>query len=253
VLLRGERGTGKTTLARGLPDEAGPGTPVAIFDAATSIVTPQEWLAQVSTALADPAGTVILRHLDDLPPPLVAPTAGLLETAPARLVGTVRDRATERAELAAVLERFPVVVDVPPLRERVADLPALVAEIVAELRPQPPRPRCSPEALARMAAGEWPGNLRQLRQVVATALVRAMSGDITVDDLPGDLVAPGQRRLTKLERLERQALVTALRDSAWDREAAAQDLGISRATIYRKLKRFSILTPSRAPTWVDDS
>ena len=137
-----------------------------------------------------------------------------------------------------------MVVDVPPLREQSADLPTLIEEIIAELHSQPPRPRVTAEALATLAAGEWPGNLRQLRQVLATALVRSRSGHITLDDLPGDLATAGQRHLTKLERLERHALVTALRDKAWDREAAAHDLGISRATIYRKLKRFGIQTPA---------
>jgi transcriptional regulator of acetoin/glycerol metabolism len=254
LLLCGERGTGKTVLARRLYDQAGPCGPLAILDAATSAERPQEWIGQLRAALADPGGTVVVRHLYDLPATLVTATASLLEAPRARLAATATDRAGERTDLAALLERFAVVLEVPPLRERAADLPALVAEIIADLRPRPPRPRCTPEALAALAGGEWPGNVRQLRQVVATALVRSLSGDITADDLPGDLPAAGHRHLTKLERLERQALLTALRDAAWDREAAAQDLGISRATIYRKLKRFGIRTPAgsgRGQTGVD--
>jgi transcriptional regulator of acetoin/glycerol metabolism len=258
LLLRGERGTGKTALAQRLHeqrlheqclheqclhDRAGPGRPLDIMEAATSALRPQEWVGRLRAALADPEGTVLLRHLDELPPEFVLPTARLLEAPRARLAATVNGRAGERADLAALLERFAVVLEVPPLRERTADLPDLVAEIIAELRPGPPRPRCTPEALAALAGGEWPGNLRQLRQVVATALVRSLSADITVDDLPGEHAGAGWRHLTKLERLERRALVTALRDAAGDREAAASDLGISRATIYRKLKRFGIRAP----------
>jgi transcriptional regulator of acetoin/glycerol metabolism len=244
LLLSGERGTGKSTLARRLHEQADPRAPLTILDAATSTVPPREWLTQLSAALADPAGAVVLRHLDDLPPALVAPTASLLEASRARVAGTATDRVGERADLATVVERFAVVLQVPPLRDRAGDLPALVAEIIAELCPEPPRPRFTPEALAALADGEWPGNLRQLRQVVTTALVRSRSRDIAADDLPGDLVAARQRYLTKLERLERQALVTALRDAAGDREAAAHELGISRATIYRKLKRFGIRAPA---------
>ena len=88
---------------------------------------------------------------------------------------------------------------------------------------------------------EWPGNVRQLRQVVATALVRSMSCDITADDLPAGYARGGH--LTALERAERQALTTALREANGDREAAARDLGISRATIYRKLKRLKVTVP----------
>jgi sigma-54 dependent transcriptional regulator, acetoin dehydrogenase operon transcriptional activator AcoR len=79
---------------------------------------------------------------------------------------------------------------------------------------------------------------------VATALTRSMSCDITVDDLPGGYAGAARgRRQSGLERAEREALITALRAAGWDREAAARDLGISRATIYRKLKRHRIEPP----------
>lgn len=244
LLLTGERGAGKTVLARTLHDQSGSGGSLHVLDAATSGAQPREWLGQLRAALADPTATVILRHLDDLDPALVGLTTSLLESPQARLAATATGRVHERADLAALVERFTVVLEVPPLRQRAGDIPALIAAIIAELRPQTLRPRCTPETLAVLAAAAWPGNVRQLRQVVATALVHARSGDITVDDLPGDLTAAVRgRALTKLERLERQALVTALRDAGWDREAAAQDLGISRATIYRKLKIYGIRPP----------
>ena len=79
---------------------------------------------------------------------------------------------------------------------------------------------------------------------MATALVRSMSCDITADDLPaGCPRAARGGHLTALERAERQALITTLREANWDREAAARDLGISRATIYRKLKRLKVTVP----------
>ena len=171
----------------------------------------------------------------------MAPAAGLIASARAWLVATAAERDGDHAALA---ERFGVVLDVPPLRDRAAGIPALVTEIIAELRPQPPHPRCTPEALAALNGSAWPGNVRQLRQVVATALVRSMSCDITADDLPaGCPRAARGGHLTALERAERQALITTLRDANWDREAAARDLGISRATIYRKLKRLKVTMP----------
>jgi transcriptional regulator of acetoin/glycerol metabolism len=250
LLLTGERGTGKTTLARRLhdpacpADQAGRAGPGTVLDAAVSGAAPRDWMQRLRAALADPAGTVVLQHLDAVDPALVGPTASLLAAPRARLVATATDRVGERTELAALIERFPVVLDVPPLRERISDLPDLVTELIAELRPRQPRPRCTPEALAALAGHEWPGNVRQLRQAVATALVRSMSCDITVDDLPGGYAGTGRGHLTKLEQAERTALLTALRDAAWDREAAARDLGISRATIYRKLKRLGIRPPA---------
>jgi transcriptional regulator of acetoin/glycerol metabolism len=242
VLVRGERGTGKTELARRSHDRAPHSGPLTIVDCALSGISPQAWTSQLAEAVADPEATVILQHLDTLDPALVPRAAGVIASAQAWLVATVGAAPAEQH--GAVTERFGVITDVPPLRHRAADIPGLVTEIIAQLHPQPPRPRCTPEALAVLAASEWPGNLRQLQQVVATALASSMSCDITVDDLPADYSgAARSRRQTGLERAEREALIMALRAAGWDREAAARDLGISRATIYRKLKRHKIISP----------
>jgi transcriptional regulator of acetoin/glycerol metabolism len=248
ALLVGERGTGKTTLANRVPGPAGATEPCTVIDCALSSASPQAWAQRLSAALADPAATVILRHLDALDPQLVTLTAGLMDAAPAWLAATAAEQGRERGDVTPLAERFPVVVDVPPLRDRAGDIPGLVAEIISELRPRPPYPRCTPEALAVLTASDWPGNIRQLRQVIATALTRSLSCDITIDDLPtGYRGAARGRLLSGLERAERQALLTALRDAGWDREAAARDLGISRATIYRKLKRLGIAPPPGHP------
>jgi sigma-54 dependent transcriptional regulator, acetoin dehydrogenase operon transcriptional activator AcoR len=258
VLIRGERGTGKITLARRTNDRAASAGRFTVVDCALGGIGPQSWASQLAAAVADPAATIVVQHLDALDPALVPPVAGLIASARAWLVATASPDLAD--EHAGVTERFDVIMDVPPLRDRAAEIPGLVAEIIAQLRPQPSRPRCTPEALTALAGSPWPGNVRQLRQVLATALTRSMSCDITIDDLPGGYAgAARSRRHTGLERAEREALVTALRAAGWDREAAARDLGISRATIYRKLKRHNISPPPpvhggtamRSVTWKD--
>jgi transcriptional regulator of acetoin/glycerol metabolism len=249
VLLCGERGTGKTTLARTCHDLATAPGQLTIVDCALSGAHPRGWAQRLGAAIEaagdGPSNTVILRHLDTLNPALAASVTDLLASAHAWVVATAPSAGLVDATVA---ESFGAIVDIPPLRDRAADIPALVAGILAQLRPEAPRPRCTPEALTALAAGDWPGNVRQLRQVVATALIRSMSCDITIGDLPGRY--PGNARgkhLTGLERAARDALLEALRDADWDREAAARALGISRATIYRKLKRLDITPPAARP------
>jgi sigma-54 dependent transcriptional regulator, acetoin dehydrogenase operon transcriptional activator AcoR len=265
VLLRGERGTGKTTLARSLrhvtasttstASTASTAARFAEFDAADSSpgspgsparCAPRDWMNRLRAALGDPDATVVLRHLDLLDEALAGPVMRLLDDPRARIVVTAGEgnAGGERPSGALLVERLPIIIDVPPLRERAADIPALVAEIIAERLPRPPRPRCTPQAMATLVRHDWPGNLRELRQVIATALTRSLSCDIAVDDLPGSCRNSRGRRLTKLEQLERHALVTALREARWDADAAARDLGISRATIYRKLRSFGIRRPA---------
>jgi transcriptional regulator of acetoin/glycerol metabolism len=242
VLLRGERGVGKTHAACRLHDSTEDSGQLTVADCALGGLDSAAWTERLRCALADSPATVVLQHLNALDDGLVAPVAALIASARAWLVATVTEPSGAQG---ALTERFDVVLHVPPLRDRAADIPALVAEIIGQLHRRPPRPRCTPEALSVLADSEWPGNVRQLRQVVTTALTRSMSCDITVDDLPaGYPGAPRGRRLTALERAEREALVAALRAANGDREAAARDLGISRATIYRKLKRFKISAPN---------
>lgn len=256
ALVRGERGTGKTTLARRSHDRASNPGPLTVVDCAlTEMRQREKWARELAAAVADPAATVVLQHLDALDPALGPAVTALIASARAWLVATAGPAGPEPAreypapEYTAVAERFGVIADVPPLRDRAAEIHRLITEIIAQLHPRPPRPRCTPDALAALSDGEWPGNVRQLRQVVATALTRSMSCDITIDDLPGGYAGTARgRRQSGLERAEREALLTALRAAGWDREAAARGLGISRATIYRKLKRHQIGPPPASAT-----
>lgn len=118
VLLRGGRGTGKTTLARACHDRtAAPGT-FTVADCALSEVSPRDWARRLGAALADPAATVVLQHLDALDPAVVMVTAALITSARAWLAATTTATAEEPGVPAALGDRFGVVVDVPPLRDR---------------------------------------------------------------------------------------------------------------------------------------
>jgi transcriptional regulator of acetoin/glycerol metabolism len=127
-----------------------------------------------------------------------------------------------------------VVLTVPPLRERRDELAALCADLLADLGDEPVH--LTPRAAAALAAGDWPGNVRQLLQVLASARIRAAGPTIDLPDLPGHHRTP----LDEVQRAERRVLMAALREAGGDRTAVAKRLGISRATVYRKLRRYEL-------------
>jgi transcriptional regulator of acetoin/glycerol metabolism len=240
VLVTGERGTGKTTLVRAVHARA-PGT-LTELDARDSGLRPAEWLGQLSAALRVPGGAVLVRHLDEIARPLVDATRTAVTGAPAYLYATTGLR--RRGDLVDVTEQLPVVLDLPPLRDRLHELAGLVAKIAVQVHPTAPRPRFGSDAMAALAAADWPGNVRELRQVVSTALMTCAGCVVGLDDLPTELRDAGYgHRLSRMERIERQALVAALREAGWNRDRAAGSLGISRATLYRRLRAYDIRQP----------
>ncbi|MBB3083841.1 sigma-54-dependent Fis family transcriptional regulator [Geodermatophilus sabuli] len=247
VLLTGERGTGKRHIARaalraGGAEALGTADGAAIeLDGALAALDPDAWLRALVAAL-DGGRPALLAHVPDLPAELVPTVADLVAGARTPVVGTApEDRGGEGGPVR-LREAFPVVLPVPPLRDRRAEFPGLCRALLAALGDRDGRPATlAPRAEAALLAGDWPGNVRQLLQVLATARVRAAGPEIGLEDLPAHhRRAPAGRPLGELERLERQALAVALRETGGDRSAVAARLGISRATVYRKLKRYQL-------------
>ncbi|MGK5173966.1 sigma-54-dependent Fis family transcriptional regulator [Geodermatophilus sp. CPCC 205761] len=237
ALLTGERGTGKRHTARAALRAAG--EPVEL-ECALARLDPEPWLRTLAAALQDRPAPVLLGSLPDLPAALVRPVADLLAGARGPVAGTA---AGDPGDVPALLrESFPVVLTVLPLRERRGEVPALCRDLLADLAERDGGPvTLSARAEAALAAGDWPGNVRQLLQVLSTARLRATGPEIGPEDLPAHhRGGPAGRPLGEMERLERQALLAALRETGGDRAAVAQRLGISRATVYRKLKRYQL-------------
>jgi transcriptional regulator with PAS, ATPase and Fis domain len=142
---------------------------------------------------------------------------------------------------------------VPPLRDRLVDLPALCSSLL----PRVAR-RCGREtkplalgALERMAAYAWPGNVRELENVLERALVLGEGRDITAEDLdlsdrpaPPELLEhrdPSTPHGAVMEDIERRRLTNALRDAAGNQSNAARALGMPRTTFINKLRRYGLL------------
>jgi transcriptional regulator of acetoin/glycerol metabolism len=235
VLLHGEPGVGKVWLAGRVHERLHEHTtagPCTVVDCRAPGAT-----ADLAAALSDPHATVVLRRAEELDGD--GAVAALVGAAAARVVLTAT---RPHGRPGGLLDEARAALAVPPLRDRAADLPGLVDDLLGELAPADgPRPRCTAQALTALRTQPWPGNVRELRRVLATALVTAMHFDIGVRHLPeGYRAGPPTRPLARLESTERDAIVAALEKAGGNKERAAADLGISRATIYRKIRRFGI-------------
>ena len=243
LLVTGEAGAGKLTVARAVHDGASRGT-CTVLDAASSFIEGTAvWLGAVRERLAAP-GTVVLRHLQVLDDGGAAALASLVddgdEPPVARVVGTLTVAAgTETGHLRPLVDRFPVQLEVPPLRSRPEDVTPLVTSFFGR-HARDRSTRCRPEVVEVLTRYAWPGNIRQLENVVRALVARRPTGDIVVDDLPPELRRRTGPGLSGLQQMERDAIVAALGTAEGNRVEAAAALGISRSTLYRKLHAYGL-------------
>jgi DNA-binding NtrC family response regulator len=143
-----------------------------------------------------------------------------------------------------LLYRLDVVrLHLPPLRERKEDIPALVEHFASQYARGGARPVVTPEAMARLTAYDWPGNVRQLENVVARALALNATGILTPGDFPkpiGDAQPRPQAAglaedLPSLEELNRRYARQVLQQTNGNKSEAARLLGVDRKTLYRLL------------------
>ncbi|GAB4514916.1 MAG: sigma-54 dependent transcriptional regulator [Phycisphaerales bacterium] len=146
-------------------------------------------------------------------------------------------------------------VHLPPLRERREDIPRIVRHVGAKYaeRLGRPAPAFTDSAMMRLTAYAWPGNVRQLINVVQNMVVLAGEGEVDVRHIPEDIVvtdddvetaAPGvgagSLAGTSLEQLEKRAIRETLKLTGGNREQTAKLLGIGERTLYRKLKEYGL-------------
>ena len=136
----------------------------------------------------------------------------------------------------------------PPLRDRDGDVVLLAQHYLKSLAAENGKPglALAPEALDALAAYPWPGNVRELRNVIERMVVLGSGEKLTVRDLPPSFrLAAGRaesaaRPGSALRDAERQLIEEALRKNKGSRTKAAQDLGISRRTLHRKINEFGL-------------
>ncbi|WP_330281294.1 sigma-54-dependent Fis family transcriptional regulator [Streptomyces sp. NBC_00588] len=250
TLVDGEVGTGKHELVRAVHRHVAPGEPYAVHDAAEVRGGAADWLRAVFQNLAEDRGTVVLRHLDMLSATVAGQLDALLRSTAGRagwvaalltregpaLPGTGAPRRADDP-VHALRARFGAQVTVPPLRHRTADIPALVAAVIAR---QGTDVTCTEGALRALSRAPWPGNVRQLVGSLRYAEAHRTGPLIEESDLPPSLLSQSQHPLSAWESTERDLIVQALLDHGGDKARAAKALGISRATIYRKIAAYGI-------------
>ncbi|WP_290057332.1 sigma-54-dependent Fis family transcriptional regulator [Amycolatopsis solani] len=245
VALEGEAGTGKLTLTKGLHQRHHPAARLVTVDAAG----PLDGEALLREHADAPIRTLVIRHADQLTAPAASALAALLRrlregpAAPWVVLTLVPEAETEPA-LAELLKAFPRTVRVPPLRHHVEDLAELVPLVLSKLG-YGGRLTCSAAALHLLMRAEWPGNTGQLYAVLRKVAQRRRAGTIRPGDLPAEFHAVARRPLNRFESIERDAIVRCLEDADGNKVRAAKLLGISRATIYRKIHEYGIVPPTR--------
>jgi two-component system, NtrC family, nitrogen regulation response regulator NtrX len=144
-------------------------------------------------------------------------------------------------------------IEVPPLRHRRDDIPALIEHFIAVFSAENGKrlKTMSPEALAYFLAYDWPGNVRELRNMVERLVIMTTGDVIGPDALPAPLRpkdaaggAEGPRSLKDArDAFERAYIVAELRANDWNMTRTAEHLGIERSHLYRKLKTYGITPP----------
>ncbi len=152
------------------------------------------------------------------------------------------EEGTFREDLFYRLNVVPLVL--PPLRDRREDLPDLIRHFLVELSEEMGRPVPTVEntALTRLQEYAWPGNIRELRNVLERALVFSENGRITEEDLPPELtirLPSGGGLQGALAETERDTILRILRECGGNKRLAAQRLGISRSTLYERLREWT--------------
>ena len=291
VLIQGETGVGKEILAETVhrlsPRSAGPFVCLNCAALSESLLESELFgydkgaftgAIQAKPGLLEAAssGTLFLDEIGEMSLGLQAKVLRSIETKQVMRVGATKPRPVDVRFVAATnrdleeeiaSKRFRedlyfrlngIALSIPPLRERIDEIPALAGRFLASSAEQmgEPPPRLAPEALAELRVYGWPGNIRELRNVMERALLLSSGGIIAPEHLPLEKMRRGARAspsvradpaqpkpALSMAELERQAILDALVRCAGNQSRAAELLGMPRRTFCKRLAEYKITRP----------
>jgi len=239
VIVAGEPGAGKTSVALGLPHRVGTGisSSVVIDAAERHVLGSRRWLQLVAERI-NASAAIVVRSIEKLDQPATAGLVSLIENAQGRgpILLTATAPTREEADRIGIELGLPVVW-ISPLRERRSDLLPLWQFFAGRFAPGAGL-TLRPEAIEALSSYDWPRNLKELRALVEDLAVSGKRGPVHASDIPEHMRA--SRPLSMIERAELDAIRRALQEAEGNRTRAADILGLSRATIYRKMKMYRI-------------
>ncbi len=281
VLILGESGTGKELVARAIhglsPRSRGPMVAINCGAISPELIESELFghekgaftgaMRQHDGAFGQAkGGTLFLDEIGELPLELQPKLLRVLENRSYRRVGGTEElsadvrvvAATHRDLAQAVQEKrfredlffrlFIMPVCLAPLRDRREDLPLLCERFLQEFSPGQPK-RLSAEALAKLSAHEFPGNVRELRNVLLRAVILSPGELLREEDIvfPHDFGAPATQGrgapLETLEAMEKRLVLKALLAHSWNKAKAAETLGVAKSTLFAKIKLYDLQEP----------
>ena len=276
TLIEGESGVGKELAARAIHSLAGAERPFTVVDCSALVETlfeselfGHERGAFTGAVMTRPGkievargGLLFLDEVGELTPRMQAKFLRFLQERTFERVGSnlpirvecqtvaATNRSLERMAQEGgfrsdLLYRLDVLhINIPPLRERREDIPPLVRHLLREIGPRGARrrPEISPGALDVLVSHDWPGNVRQLENVLLRCVVHSGGETLTADVIRRWLKGgPAGVAPRTLDALEREAVASAVEFSRGNLGKACKLLGVSRPTLRRKMRRYRIM------------